>query len=330
MWIEAAKTVTTLVQRRFLLNALLPSVILWVGLLAVFATGQGGFNAAIGFWNAQSQVLRVIEVVGFIAAVWLFAGLIASQWSTLVGLYSGEWPRLPTWLRGMLGTRWHRRRVRTLDKKVQEKAATTEDVDEFYFCYPEVDDPLDAKVASTRLGNIQRSAEVYFQRHYEADFESVWPRLYALLPESFLRMVEERRTALELTVVVSALSGFFGIVAGFYLILMHGTWYVFLAFFWGGLIVAALMNGLSKTRALNYAQTLRMAFDLHRHELRKQMFLSPPENFEQECQQWKKLNGFLREGDPTMPLSYVEEPPAALNGDRPALVVEFVNVERWA
>jgi hypothetical protein len=220
MLVEAFKTVTTLVQRRFLLNALLPSVVFWTALLLVYSTGRVGLSSAIESWAAQDTTVKIVQVAAFLTWVWLFAGLIASQWTALVTLYSGDW-RMP--VLSKFGLNWHKARLIKLDKKRL--------YDRIYYYYPLKEDLSEVK--STKIGNILRSAQRYAFHRYKADWDIIWPRLYPLLPGYFLRSLEDSRAGLELTIVASALSGVFALIAGFYLILVRSSWWLFLSYFWG-------------------------------------------------------------------------------------------------
>jgi hypothetical protein len=329
MLIEAVKTVTTLVQRRFLLNALLPSLIFWLGLSVVFWEGQGGLQAAIAFWDRQDSVLKVIEIVAAVAWIWLFAGVVASQWSTLIAVYSGRWP-LPSFLASMLGGNCHQARVQKLQERVQERTATEGEKDTLSLHY----DPDGGEIAPTLLGNIQISAEVYVLNRYRVDWNLLWPRLYPLLPQSFLGILEERRAGLELTIVASALSAAFGLLAGVYLFVVHADAGLFLLCFWGGMTVAIAMQVLSTSRALNYAETLRMAFDLYRHDLRKQFGGPSPEDLAGERRLWSELKEFIETGGEKAPIAYADEQPGAASNNGsitwPALVVWPANEpEYW-
>src|SRR5438445_5164230 len=185
-----------ILERRFLLNAFLPSFALTSGVLALVVGTHTSFNAAAETWNAQGSTLQVVEVAAFAAWVYLLAGLIASQWGNLIRLYEGYWPR---WLRVVtrIGTSWHRQKLAKLDQ-----AAAYEQI---YLQYPFPED--EKLVMPTMLGNVLLNAELYPFYRYGADAVLIWPRLYNLLPDRFLQLIAEARSSLEFLLVISALSG---------------------------------------------------------------------------------------------------------------------------
>ncbi len=160
-----------------------------------------------------------------------------------------------------------------------------------YLFYPK---PSDArKVMPTRLGNILKNSELYPYYHYHIDAVLIWPRLYNLLPERFLQTIAQAKSSLDFDLVISALSGIFGLLSGGYLLIVKAPGWLFLLCFWGGLLVAHLAYESALSSALLYAQQIKAAFDLYRNELVKQMRVPLPKTHLQELEQWETVCRFL-------------------------------------
>ncbi|GJD19200.1 hypothetical protein RIVM261_041560 [Rivularia sp. IAM M-261] len=149
------------------------------------------------------------------------------------------------------------------------------------------------EVMPTRLGNILRNAELYSYNRYNIDAVLFWPRLYNLLPERFLETIAEAKSSLDFMLVISALSGIFGLLSSVYLLIVKASGLLFITCFWGGLFLAWLTYKSAVGSALFYAQQIKTAFDLYRHELLKQMRLELPNTPLEEPELWKKIGELL-------------------------------------
>lgn len=174
-------------------------------------------------------------------------------------------------------------------KQLQDKQGTLDE--SIYLYYPK---PSDVRqVMPTRLGNILKNSELYPYYHYHIDAVLIWPRLYNLLPETFLQTIAQAKSSLDFDLVISALSGIFGVLSGGYLLMVKATGWLFLLCFWGGLLVAYLAYQSALSSALLYAQQIKAAYDLYRNELLKQMRLPLPKTYPEELEQWEALCRFL-------------------------------------
>lgn len=160
-----------------------------------------------------------------------------------------------------------------------------------YFYYPKLSDAR--QVMPTRLGNILKNSELYPYYHYHIDAVLIWPRLYNLLPETFLQTIAQAKSSLDFDLVISALSGVFGLFSGGYLLIVKAPGWLFLLCFWGGLLVAYLAYESALSSALLYAQQIKAAYDLYRNELLKQMRLPLPQTYLEELEQWEAICRFL-------------------------------------
>jgi hypothetical protein len=218
----------------------------------------------------------------FLTWVWFWAGIIASQWRSIVQLYEGYWSRRVRWL-PELGRKWHIKQVLRLYEDENDEA--------LYNHYPYASQ-LD-QVMPTRLGNILKNAELYSRYRYRADTVLLWPRLTHLVPDRFNRVLSDARAQLEFLLVVSVLSTIYALLAGAYLLIVGATWWIFLCCFWGGLFLAFGTYFGSLNNALVYAQQLKAGFDLYRTELLRQLRLDPPDNLAEERELWEEIHEFF-------------------------------------
>ena len=115
----------------------------------------------------------------------------------------------------------------------------------------------------TRLGNILRAAEDYPLDRYEINAIVVWPRLYAVLPDSFTAAIAAAKLPLDLMAVIGALAAAFT-VAGTVIAAVLLPWYAALACGAGGLLACSLAYAGAVQSARPYAQLIRAGFDVHR------------------------------------------------------------------
>jgi hypothetical protein len=189
-----------------------------------------------------------------------------------------------------------RKKLEKLNQQVPQLQAKQRTLDEsIYLFYPQ---PSDArKVMPTRLGNILKNSELYSFYQYHIDAVLIWPRLYNLLPERFLQTIAQAKSSLDFDLVISALSGVFGLLSGGYLLIVKAPGWFFLLCFWGGLLVAYFAYESALSSALLYAQQIKAAYDLYRNELLKQMRLPLPKTHLEELKQWEAVCQFLYIGD---------------------------------
>lgn len=181
------------------------------------------------------------------------------------------------------------RKLNKQEKQLQDKLGNF--YESIYLHYPKPSDIK--KVLPTRLGNILKNSELYPYYHYHIDAVLIWPRLYNLLPETFLLTIAQAKSSLDFDLVISALSGIFGLLSGGYLIVAKAPGWLFLLCFWGGLLVAYLAYQSALSSALLYAQQIKAAYDLYRNELLKQMRFPLPKTYLEELEQWEALCRFL-------------------------------------
>jgi hypothetical protein len=154
---DAVKQAVGILDRRFLLNAFFPSLVFWTALLVVGFNDRGGVSAGVRLFANQDVMVQALLVSGYVAWVWFFAGVLASQWRNIIRLYEGYW-LLPKLRLYNFGRGWHQHKLRKLKRDRDYKI--------IYLRYPLPEH--EKSVMPTTVGNILRSAELYSQDRYNA------------------------------------------------------------------------------------------------------------------------------------------------------------------
>ena len=275
--------ISGLFERRFLLNALLPSTVFFALLACVVVSTESTPAKALSNWDAQSGLLKSAETAGFVIVVLAMAGLLATCSTSIVRLFEGYWFPPLSWIFLRPATAWHRRRLQTLfsaggDEKI-------------YYDYPPNTRP--DEVMPTRLGNILKSGELYANLRYGIDPVIIWPRLYGLLSDAALAGISTSRGALEFNLAAAVTSALFAVVAGIYLLLAGGTWWLFLACFWAGFLGAWIAYETALSTARVYSEQVKVVFDNFRNELLLKMRLPLPPDPEEESATWHEIGVFF-------------------------------------
>ncbi|RSM73310.1 hypothetical protein DL991_31680 [Amycolatopsis sp. WAC 01375] len=281
---DVVRETTGLLDRRFLLNALLPTLIT-LGLLGTVVAGTLTDPAtALRAWNALDGTIKVLAGTGVVVVAVLIAAIVSGAAQTITRCYEGLWPGRLGHILLLPGTHRHRRRARRLGF---ERGAAD---------YPV--DPAD--VLPTRLGNILRAAESYPADRYGADAVLTWPRLFPLLPDKLTASLASARAELEFQVMISAHAAFFAVAAGGWLAVTGGPPWLFLTCYWSAAALAWATYRGALAPARLYGDQVRVAFDLYRHELLDRLGMDGDE-------QWARLNQFWHRniplGTPLLPKS---------------------------
>ena len=307
-----------LLDRRFVLSAWLPAMLLWGGLGALVVTGTG-WQAATHWWLSRPGQFQVTLLVLALAWITFCAYLLAALVPVFIRIGEGYWPRWLSWLAG-----WHRNRHLVRKAKLGKDAAA--------FGRWHADYPLrTASVMPTRLGNILRAAEDHALDRYNINAIVVWPRLYVLLPDQFTAAMAAAKTPLDLMAVIGALATAFA-VAGTTIAAIMLPWYAALACAGGSLLVGCLAYAGAVQAARPYAQLIRAGFDVHRGLLLDAADLRRPRTYSEERNQWEQLSHLWLQGTPEGPagaslLGYPGLPPAQLPS--PPVPVETPGARRF-
>ena len=244
-------------------------------------------------WATASH-LSLGEVVMVALAVALLAVILQPLQLALVNLAQGSWPR-------RLGTTWARQRQKNRRDRLARAAQlpqnpnlTSEAIQragtagyQLHRRYPLPDHLLQP----TALGNVLAAMQDTAGRPYGLDAVTAWPRLYPVLGEQCRTLVDDRRDTFDASVRLAATMAVTALAS---LVLLLGTgWWTALALIPLG--VAALAYNAAVQAALAYAETVHVAFDLHRADLLTALRMKPPGRHdaertlnEQWCDHWRQ------------------------------------------
>jgi len=153
--------------------------------------------------------------------------------------------------------------------------------------------PTRDRVLATRLGNTIAAFEDYPRTRYGMDSVALWARLIPVLRDrEYLGFVTQEKAVLDFlmnTCIVIA------VLASEVVLLTLYLWYPWIALFTigsAGLVVVLLYNGMI-IAARQWGTTVRVAFDLYRHDLHQYLQLRPTGSFGKEREQWQTVSEFF-------------------------------------
>lgn len=281
---------TGLLDRNFVLNALLPALVSSIiGLLVVLA-GADGVDAGLDAWGRQDGMVQTALVI--LAVAWLFAlaTLISSQTLTIVRAFEGYIGPF-RWLR-QFGEAWHeRRRKKWLSKDRYDRVAT--------------EYALGSDTLPTRLGNILLSGERYPYERYGADAVVLWPRMVSLLTDADKERLAAVRSVLERLLVLATLSVLLSIGSGICFAVSELPWQYPFFSYTGGLALAWTLYEGALGPAVGYSAQLKAIFDLRRLELLEALRAPTPMNRHEERRRWAAINQLIYRNNPDVSWPYV-------------------------
>ena len=192
MFSTVLEEITGYLDRRFVLVLLFPSLLFWGGLLAMFSWPLGVANA-LAAWLKQDTALQLVEIVAGIAFVVFFASLLDNHMVLITRFYEGNWDKFLPGLGKLLFD---------LRQKHYQQVIEGKDREAIYYSYPpsKSSESYLKYVMPTRLGNILRNAELYPNERYKIDAVLMWPRLLAVLPDSFNESLASTKSSLDFNV----------------------------------------------------------------------------------------------------------------------------------
>ena len=272
--------------------ALFLLVLVWAGARgpAVRPGQRISFTTA---WATASH-LSLGEVVILVIGITLLAVVVQPLQLAMVRMAEGSWP---AWLGSAWARHWQEHRRKRL-RHAAQLPASTELTDEAiqraggagYQLRRRFPMP-DHLLRPTTLGNVLAAMEDAAGRAYGLDAVTAWPRLYPVLGEQVRSLVDDRRDALDAAVrmaVTMAVTAFLALM----LLLRSGGWAALALI---PLAVAVLAYNSAVQAALAYAETVQVAFDLHRADLLTALRMEPPTRQEAErmlneqwCDHWRQ------------------------------------------
>jgi hypothetical protein len=313
-------------SKSLLLSTLLP-VVVFVLLALVLVLPQIPGTVAVVHWVQGLDAEWKLAAVTL--AVVLLTAVLHNLNGPIIRFYEG-YPWCDSWL-GRWRTRVHRRKMdetgaqwkglwtllvtpeaeahpdnRKVTGQWNDLARTLNNV------YP---DELDA-VLPTHLGNVVRSFESYPWRQYKMRAITLWPRLAALLDDSYAELIDNAKSSLDFMLNASLLCGVLAVLIA----TVHLVFPVGLAT--AGVLVPlgvelAVLGGLccffylaAIPRASAWGMMVKGAFDLFRGKLLESLgYRFQPESLDQEQALWSQISNQMILSDLTIdPLPPYERP----------------------
>jgi len=290
MFLSFIDKISSIFDRRFLIAYWLPSFV-FVALLTGFIALIFGVTQSLMWWDKRSRSESLAFSAGMLFLITILALLLQPFTRPLTRLYLGYWPSLFSYF-----TKWGKKRER-------QRAPWTEF------------EVSDDRLLPTRLGNVLASAYEYPHRVYQID-PAIWlPRLTPLLPETFRAQMDNALTPLFCLLNLSANFSLLAFVGGFLVAWLDQGWKFFLGVWLINLSLSVVCYRATVSQASEYGTFIRVAFDLYRPELIKQMRFSLPQTPKEEFDLWGKLGMWLyfKEQIPVYPWPQVDTPELPLN-----------------
>jgi hypothetical protein len=278
------KESTGLLGRRFALTAFLPCTLLVATLGIVSAGTWLGWSHSIDSWRELNGIDRSLIALAVVLTGALLSSLALRNTTSLIRLYEGYWGSASgRWLARM-GSAHHRRTLAALAKRVPTDPSAFQKI---HLGYPLPTQP--EQVMPTALGNILRNAELHPRDRYGIDAVMIWPRLYPVLPDRIVATVAAARADLESLLVISVLGLAFAVLAGVEVVAAHGAAWLFAACVVAGVgLFRAGYRSATRTAVL-YGQQIKVAFDVYRGDLLRQLGLPLPSDPLAEFGCWQRI-----------------------------------------
>lgn len=304
-------------DRRFIFAYVIPTLIMLLLLIGILQTLLGA-QASLSWWEHLDGQEKILLIIGVLLVIILLASIFEMITAPVVRLYEGFWhegrlTRLAITHQQKIKSKYARiakiKELKTRQEELiakreasddnKEKALMNEQIalidaqkqleekrayDACYYIFP-LDDEL---LKPTRLGNVLVAAEEYSYQVYRLDAVIWWPRLSMLLPEAYRIQVDAALTPMLTVLNLSTMFILAALIEGGLLLWQHQR-------FLSGII---LLIGLGLARvcylaainqAVVYGRLVRVAFDLYRQEILKQMHIPVPDNLIGERLLWNLL-----------------------------------------
>lgn len=148
------------------------------------------------------------------------------------------------------------------------------------------------QVLATRLGNTIAAFEDYPRTRYGIESTVLWGRLVPVLKEKkYLEFVTQEKAVFDFLMNTCVVTVFLGFEFT-YLMLFWKPWIAPLVVVFTVFLVWILYNGMI-IAARQWGTTVRVAFDLYRHDLHGRLGLKESYCFAEERNRWKAVSEFL-------------------------------------
>lgn len=240
-----------------------------------------GWEAFLGWWLSTSLTEQAILGSVALFLVTILSYLLQALTLPLIRFYEGY--TYPRWL-----ANWSRLEQRRRWNVLQSSSDPNPFYAIRYHYFPRNID----LTRPTRLGNILTAEEEYSYQMYRLDAVLWWPRLALFLPETFRMQLDSAFTPLIALLNLSFLLVLLAL-GSCLLLLTQAPWWLFLSSFSLSLLMSRIAYFAATSQAIGYGNLIRVAFDLYRHDILKQMHIPVPDNLVEERLLWDALNNWI-------------------------------------
>lgn len=269
-------------------------LILMAGLVTLL-WGPDIVMAIFIWWARLDGTAQVLLAVGILLSITCLASLSQALTAPLVRLYEGYWPK--GWLKEWaIGRQRKKKGDMCISQELEDQKKALHDgkswesnraaYDACYYHFPQIDRLL----KPTWLGNVLAAAEEYSYQRYRLDAAIWWSRLAPLLPEKFCAQIDATLYPMVTLLNMSTILSFLTLAGAVSALWTGWRWWLSLAILGVGFLSVWLCYFGAISQATSYGQCIRVAFDLYRHEILRQMHISVPDNFVEERLLWEALN----------------------------------------
>jgi hypothetical protein len=264
-------------DRRFIIAHWAP-VFITFGLAGGISFTYLGLDEGLKLWTDMNAVGQALLGIATMLSITVLAFISQALVGSIIRFYEGYWP---AWLLPI--KKW----ACADQKKILDSLGS----DRFYIYFPKNPNLLRA----TRLGNILTAAEEYPYLIYQMETIDWWPRLVPLLPDPFRIQVDFALTPIVALLNLSTCLILLTLGSSISILLADQRWWLFVLIVIIGLLLARLCYLAATDCAVAYGNLIRVAFDLHRHKILKQMDIPVPDNLAGEIRLWSSLNHWISE-----------------------------------
>lgn len=300
-----------LFDQRFIVAYWSPLFVCTAVITAAFVFGHG-FANTLTTWDTLSSTEQILLGIATILAITILAYVVLVATGPIIRLYEGYLPLVPERVVRWVSSHQQAHRGKLIDDMAKLRdsrgilpAANLSKYLPVYRRYFTHFPRNATRVLPTRIGNILMAAEEYSWLRYSIDAVLWWPRLSAILPDSYRSQVSFNLTPVITFLNLSTLSALSGIIIGVGLWVFEGLvwWWGILSIILGCVLARACYLG-AVSAAVRYGQSIRTAFDVYRFDLLKQMRITLPSSPDNESQLWFSIGQWLFYGSPVAVTRY--------------------------
>ena len=274
----------------FIISNLAPSLF-YAGLSVIIFN-----NFACKNFQIFSQVYEIenLGITSVLLGAFILSIALSSLNTTIIKLFEGligrKW--FPLWR--FLEKR-QRKNFRDLIKKIKDAEDASGESFRLQMYLMRNFPTSENDVLPTRLGNTLAAFEHYPYRRYNIDAITLWPRLFAVIPEHYRILIENARSQFSFLVNMVIVISAFGLECLFCFSLYKNYDMAYLASV--SFASAFLFYRFSFAAAASWGETVKASFDLYRFKLLEQLNIEMPQksfSTAEEKEIWKHIQWSMK------------------------------------